>query len=69
MTATTAQPIRRRKWLIAAGSVVLLLVVGWFVLTSGPVVKALVLPRVAKALHADLSVEGLSLSPFSGIDL
>jgi len=69
MTSKTPRPDRRRKWLIAAGSMVLVLVIGWFVLTSGPVVKALVLPRVAAALHAELAVGELQLSPFSGIDL
>ena len=69
MTTKTEKPNRRRKWLLAAGAFVLLLIIGWFVLTSGPVVKALVLPRVAAALHAELTVEQLSLSPFSGIDL
>lgn len=69
MTAKSAKPNRRRKWLIAAGAMGLLLFAGWFVLTSGPVVKALVLPRVSAALHADLTVEELRLSPFSGIEL
>ncbi len=69
MTTKTEKPNRRRKWLLAAGAFLLLLIIGWFVLTSGPVVKALVVPRVAAALHVDLAVEELSLSPFSGIDL
>ncbi len=69
MTSKTENPNRRRKWLIIGGGLLGLLVVGWLVLTSGPVVKALVLPRVAAALQADLTVGELRLSPFSGIDL
>jgi hypothetical protein len=69
MTSQTENPNRRRKWLIIGGGLLGLLVIGWLVLTSGPVVKALVLPRVAAALQADLTVGELRLSPFSGIDL
>lgn len=69
MTAKPPSNTRRRRWLVIAGGFVLLLVIGWFVLTSGPAVKAVVLPRVASALKADLSVEGLQLSPFSSLEL
>ena len=69
MTVKLETSNRVRKWLIIGGGLLLVLVVGWFILTSGPVVRALVLPRVAAALHGDLAVGEVSLSPFSGIDL
>ncbi len=70
INAVSNKPRRRRRWLLRSAVVlVVLLGVGWFVLTSGPVVKALFLPRVASALQAKLSVSKLSLSPFSALDL
>ena len=45
------------------------MVVLYFVLTSGAFVRAVVLPRVAAALHSDVTVEDVSLSPFSSLTL
>ncbi|MBI1178376.1 hypothetical protein GC207_13150 [bacterium] len=69
MTKNGKKANRGKRWLVAAVVVVILMVVGWFILTSGAVIKAMVLPRVASAIHADLTVDDVSLSPFSGIEL
>lgn len=69
MTKNGKKVNRGKKWLVAAVVAVILMVVGWFILTSGAVIKTMVLPRVASAIHADLTVDDVSLSPFSGIEL
>jgi hypothetical protein len=60
---------KRNKLLIIAGTVFAVLVVVYFVVTSGAFIKGVVLPKVADALKSDLTVEDLSVSPFSGVDL
>lgn len=59
----------RPKWPLFLGGGVVLVLVLYFVLTSAPVVRALVLPKVAAALHSELVVGELSLSPFSSLTL
>jgi uncharacterized protein involved in outer membrane biogenesis len=54
-----------RKLAAVAASLLVLLVVLYFVLTSSAFIKSVVLPRVAKAINADLTVQDLGLSPFS----
>jgi hypothetical protein len=54
---------------VLAVSLLLLLVVGYFVITSAGFVKGVILPRVGKAMNSDLKVETLSLSPFSELHL
>ena len=58
----------KKLGLVAAASL-LLLVVAYFVVTSAMFQKGVVLPRVAKAIGADLTVEDTSISPFSGVTL
>ncbi|MBI4658514.1 MAG: AsmA family protein [Verrucomicrobia bacterium] len=58
-----------RKLAVVAGSLAFLIVVLYFVATSSAFVKSFVLPRVGKALGADLTVANLSLSPFSQVIL
>lgn len=52
-----------------AGGLVLLLGVAYFVVTSGGFIKSFVLPKVATAINADLSVGDLQLRPFSQVVL
>jgi hypothetical protein len=71
--ATPAQPPKRRRWLrklawIAGGFVVLIVVV-YFVATSSPFLKGVILPRVAKAMNAEITVGDASISPFSQVIL
>src|SRR5256885_875848 len=72
-TPESSRPVKRRSWKrreaqISAG-LLLLLVVAYFVATSAPFFKGVILPRVGKALNADVTVGDASLSPFSRIVL
>ena len=58
-----------KKLGLAAVALLVLLVVAYFVVTSAMFQKGVVLPRVAKAIGADLTVEDTSISPFSGVTL
>ena len=58
-----------KKLGLAAAGLFVLLVVAYFVVTSAMFQKGVVLPRVAKAIGADLTVEDTSISPFSGVTL
>lgn len=70
---TVPSTSRRRGWLrklaIAAGSLVVLLVVLYFVATSSAFVKGVILPRVSKSLNAEITVTDASISPFSQVVL
>src|SRR5437773_9991798 len=72
-TPESSRPVTRRAWRrrlaqFSAG-LLLLLVVAYFVATSAPFFKGVVLPRVGKALNAEVTVGDASLSPFSRIVL
>jgi uncharacterized protein involved in outer membrane biogenesis len=71
--ATTPAPRRRRSWLRILGWVVglfvVLLVVLYFVATSSAFLKGVILPRVSKAMGADVTVSDASISPFSQVIL
>src|SRR5438105_3809888 len=67
------QPLKRRRWvrglaLVGAGLLVLLVVV-YFVATSAAFLKGVILPRVSKALKAEVTVGDASISPFSQVVL
>src|SRR5438876_2873970 len=66
-------PVKRRSWLrklaFAGGGLTVLLVLLYFVATSAPFFKGVVLPRVGKALNAEITVGDASLSPFSQVVL
>src|SRR5690348_2531738 len=49
--------------------VIILLVMVYFVATSPAFIKSVVLPRVSDALHANITVSDISLSPFKQIVL
>jgi hypothetical protein len=54
---------------IILGLLVLLLVVAYFVGTSSAFIKGIVLPRVGNAINAKVTVDEISLSPFSSADI
>lgn len=64
---------RKRRGLRIFGIVVVvllfLLVVVYFVGTSEPFLKSVILPRVSKSMNANVTVEGASISPFSEVSL
>lgn len=70
-TQSASRPPRR--WLRRLGFVfaalILLLVVAWFVGTSAWALKSVILPRVSDAMHAKVTVEDASISPFSAVTL
>lgn len=59
--------LRKVAWI--AGSFVLLLVITYFVVTSGGFVKSVVLPKVGAALNAEVTAADIGLSPFSQLVL
>src|SRR5216117_1617919 len=72
-TTESSKPVKRRSWrrrlLILGGGLVGLLVILYFVATSAAFLKSVVLPRVSKALNAEITVADASLSPFSRVVL
>src|SRR5262245_37892769 len=72
-TPESSQPVKRRSWrrrlLTLSGGLVVLVVVLYFVATSAAFLKSMVLPRVSKALNAEITVGDASLSPFSQVVL
>ena len=66
-------PKKGRKWLRllgwCLGGLLVLLVVVYFVATSAAFLKGFILPRVAKAVNADITLSDASVSPFSQIVL
>src|SRR5687767_1565088 len=72
-TPDSPQPVKRRSWrrrlLTLAGGGVVLLVILYFVATSAAFLKSVVLPRVSKALNAEITVGDASISPFSQVVL
>lgn len=56
-----------RKLVYVAGALVVFLIVAWFVVTSGGFVKGVILPRVGKALNAEISVGTAEISLFHKI--
>ena len=76
MSTTTPSPTttpKPRRWLrrVAFGvaGFLLLLVVLFFVATSGAFFKGVILPRVSAQLNAQVTVSDASISPFSRVVL
>src|SRR5262245_52479720 len=67
------QPGRRRSWrrklLYISGTLLVLLVVAYFVVTSSAFFKGVILPRAGKAIGGEVTVADASLSPFSQVIL
>ena len=59
----------RRKLALVLGGLVLLLIVFYFVATSAAFFKGVILPRVGKAMNAEITVADASISPFSQVTL
>src|SRR5947209_4965715 len=70
---TSSPPVKRRSWrrklLSIASALLVLLVIFYFVATSAAFFKGVILPRVGKALNAEITVGDASLSPFSQVVL
>ncbi len=70
---STPAPKKRRGWFRAIawmfGILVALLVVVYFVATSEAFFKGMILPRVGKAINAQVTVSDASISPFSQVVL
>jgi len=69
---TSATPKRKRLGLWIGGLVVgflLLLAAAWFVITSNAFFQAVVLPRIGRALQAQVEVADAEIRPFQGIVL
>lgn len=72
-SAPASAPRKRRRWPLILGCVVggflLLLVVGYFVVTSQGFLKSFVLPRVGKAINATVTADAIALHPLHELDL
>ena len=72
-TDSTPAPRKRRGWLRAIawvfGLLIVLLVTVYLVATSGAFFKGVILPRVSKAMNAEVTVSDASISPFSQVVL
>ena len=74
MTNPSSSPPRKRsswlrKLLFAFGSLLVLLVVAYFVVTSSAFFKGAILPRVSHAMGGEVTVADASISPFSHVTL
>lgn len=64
------QPRRLVRWAGALGAaLVVLLVALYFLATSEPFVKRVVLPKAGAALGAEIAADGVSIRPFSEVIL
>src|SRR5437660_12840733 len=72
-TVSPSTPRKPRRWLrvvvLILGIFILLLVVVYFVGTSSAFFKGVILPRVSKAMNANVTVADASISPFSSVIL
>ena len=74
MTAATSSPPRKRsswlrKLLFVFASLLVLLVVAYFVVTGSAFFKGVILPRAGKAVGGQITVADASISPFSQVHL
>lgn len=72
LAATAATPRakgRRGKWRWVLGVGLILVISAYFVLTSSFFLKGVVLPRVGRALHAEVTATELQFSPFSQVTI
>jgi hypothetical protein len=72
LNANTPSPkgrrwLKRLGWLV--GGLIMLVVVAYFVATIGAFFKGVILPKVAAAVNADVSVSEAAISPFSSVVL
>jgi hypothetical protein len=70
MNANSRKPRRWLRWIgYIFGGLFVLLLVAYFVGTSGWALKSIILPKVSTAMNADVTVEDASISPFSSVTL
>src|SRR4051812_4695702 len=67
--AVDVRPRWGRRIGIAFAILILLLVVVYFVATSGAFLKSVILPRAGKSLNAQITVDDANISPFSSVTL
>lgn len=67
MRASTSRS--RIRWLIYPALAAGFLLVAYFVVISPPFLRSVVVPRVGAALHSELTVGEIALSPFSSLTL
>ena len=71
LTAKEIKTPKRGRWLrrigIVLGVLLVLIVALYFVATSGAFVKGVILPKVGKAMNAEVTVADASISPFSHV--
>lgn len=67
--AAAKKPGLLKKLGLGAVALLVLMVIGYFLVTSAMFQKGVVLPRVAKAIGAELTVEDTTISPFSRVVL
>src|SRR5262245_315304 len=70
----SATPPKKRRSILrilvwAFGILVILIITLYFVATSSPFLKSVILPRVSKAINADVTVSDASISPFKQVVL
>src|SRR5437016_12633159 len=72
-TVSSPAPRKRGRWLRVLvgilGILIVLLVVVYFVGTSSAFFKGVILPRVSKAMNAQVTVSDASISPFKEVIL
>ncbi len=72
-TVGSPAPRKRRGWVRliawAVGILIVLVVLVYFVATSSAFFKGVILPRVSKAMNAQVTVSSASISPFSHVTL
>lgn len=67
--ASSSVPNRPKKWVVVTAVIIALLLFLYFFLTSGFFIKSFVLPKASKTLNAQITVEDISVSPFSSASL
>jgi uncharacterized protein involved in outer membrane biogenesis len=73
MSAYQTAWARRSRWLrwivFTGGTLLLLVIVAYFVLTSGAFFKGFILPRVGASIGSEITVAEAAISPFSQVVL
>ncbi|MCD6050084.1 MAG: hypothetical protein K0Q55_1487, partial [Verrucomicrobia bacterium] len=69
-TASSPTESRRpKKWVVVVAILIALLLFTYFFLTSGYFIKSFVLPKASKTINAQITVDDISVSPFSSASL
>ncbi|MGV3754999.1 MAG: hypothetical protein ACO1QS_06430 [Verrucomicrobiota bacterium] len=68
-TAAPSESRRPKKWVIVVAVLLGLLLFSYFFLTSTYFIKSFVLPKASKTINAQITVDDISVSPFSSASL